>query len=93
MCCQIIPNNIISVLGAAEIRKNRVLEIHISAVDGDINMDDAKIGWPDIRDIPQVIKCVRQHATCIYVKKTMRHIHNMYVNSFSHYGLAVIASL
>ena len=59
MCCQTIPNNIDCFLGAADIRKNRVLEIHISAVDGDINMDDAKIGWPDIRDIPQVLKCVR----------------------------------
>ena len=52
-------NSIVCRLGAEEIRTNRVHEIHSSAVNGDINLDDANIGWPDIRDIPQVLKYVR----------------------------------
>ena len=48
--------------GAEEVRKNRIHEVHSSAAkgapNGDVNLEDAKIGLPDIRDIPQVLKCV-----------------------------------
>ena len=58
--------------GAEEVRKNRIHEVHSSAakgdVNGDVNLEDAKIGLPDIRDIPQVLKCV----CLIYVHSAVR---------------------
>ena len=53
-------------VGAEEVRKTRITEVHSSALTGEVGLEDAHIGWPHIRDIPRELKCVG-HSRCSFV--------------------------
>ena len=65
------------------------MEVHSSAMSGDFDTEDVQAGWPDIRDIPRVFKCVYRLSfyTVAMHFQTIINIYNTVLLTSISYGL------